>query len=347
MKKRTSMFKNKALIAPGLSLLMTASLGLASFSPALALENLDDVGLFNSITVTRNAREAAKQAKSSQWEAALRAYRQAIANASNSPESKDLFYGLYNAAQKSNDWNTAGQALDTIFENDPTAKAHLLAEYGQVLTNQNRFDEAIPVLKKALATADTDQNFLPTKLRELMIKTETVKEVPKRELTQEEKDRMIAEVTPRKIEHRETVRGEDVNVQHSANAKSFENAYSYCEFIGICVYEGYEKSPDITFFHPPIANFKIEKILKGPKLNRTFPVRFEFHDKTAKDRPKDWKFSEDMMPKKGSRWLLFTDAAIPTNGAFETFRGNFGRMEATDENLDQIYRVIELHRGQQ
>jgi hypothetical protein len=39
--------------------------------------------------------------------------------------------------------------------------------------------------------------------------------------------------------------------------------------------------------------------------------------------------------------------AIPTNGAFETYHGNFGRLEATDANLDKIYKIIELHRGQQ
>ncbi len=76
------------------------------------------------------------------------------------------------------------------------------------------------------------------------------------------------------------------------------------------------------------------------------PVRFEFHDKTAKDKPDGWEFSEKIMPAKGSKWILFTDATIPTNGAFETFRGNFGRMEATKENLDQIYRVLALHQGQ-
>jgi len=347
MKNRPFLFKHTSLIAPGVSLLMTASLGLASFAPALALENLDDVGLFNSITVTRNAREAAKQAKASQWAPAMTAYRQAIANAANDPESKDLYYGLYNSAAHMQDWSTAGQALDTIFEFEPASKPHLLAEYGQVLTYQNRFDEAVPVLKKALLTVDADQNFLADKLRALMTKTETVKEIPKRELTAEEKQRMIDEVTPRKIEHRDLIDGQTVRVDTAEQAKSFENAYTYSEFIGILVYEGYDKSDAITFFHPPIAHYHIETILRGPKLNREFPVRYEFHDKTAKEKPKDWKFSEDLMPKKGSKWLLFAPAAIPTNGAFETFRGSFGRMEATPDNLDQIYRVIELHRGQQ
>jgi hypothetical protein len=51
------------------------------------------------------------------------------------------------------------------------------------LASSGRLEEAIPVLKKALLTVDADANYMPDKLRALMVKTETVKEVPKRELT--------------------------------------------------------------------------------------------------------------------------------------------------------------------
>lgn len=338
------MFKNKPLKNSGLALMMTLSLGLTALSPALALENLDDVGLFGSITVTRQAREAAKQAKAGQWPAAMQAYQRAI---SMDPKATDLYYGLYNAAVHVGDWQQVSLALDQIFQADPSAKSHLLAEYGQCLTSTGRYDEAVPVLKKALLTVDADANFMPDKLRALMTKTETVVEKEKRELTKEEIERMNNEVKPREIPKRDLVHGDSVRQDKSDFALTLENAYTYSEFIGICTYDGYVKAEGITFYHPPVARFKIDKVLKGPKLNRDMPIRYEFHDKTGDEKPKDWKFSDAVMPAKGSKWIIFTDQAIPTNGAFETYHGSFGRLEANDTNLDKIYSIIELHRGQQ
>ncbi|MFA6208793.1 MAG: tetratricopeptide repeat protein [Candidatus Obscuribacterales bacterium] len=343
MKQRISMLKKKALIASSLSLLMT-SVGVGLFSPAFAIDNLDDVGLFGSITVTRQARDAARAVKQSQWTAAMQSYQKAL---SLDPKATDLYYGLYNAAAHVGDWQQVSLALEQIFQADPSAKAHLLAEYGQCLASSGRLEEAIPVLKKALITVDADANYMPDKLRALMVKTETVKEVPKRELTQAEKDRMVAEVTKYKPPTRDLVHGEDVRGDKSDFALTLENAYTACEFIGICTYEGVNKADIVTYYHPPVARFHIDTILRGPKLNREMPVRYEFHDKTGDEPPKDWKYSEDKLPKKGSKWILFTDLAIPTNGAFETYHGNFGRLEATDANLDKIYKIIELHRGQQ
>ncbi len=326
--------------------LLVATLSLAISFPAMALDGVDDVGAFNSITVTRKAREAAKQAESGQWPQALDAYRQALGL---DPNANDLNYGLYNSAVHVQNWNLAGLALEKIFEFEPGAKPHLKAEYGQVLTNQGRFDEAVPVLKLALASPDSDQNYLGNKIKELMTKTARVVVKESVPLTAEELEALRNKEAPRVIPQVPIIRGTDVNVQKSKSAKSFENAFSYSEFIGICTFENYEKSDDISFFNPPRAHFHIDKILKGPNLNKEMPVRFEFHDKTATEKPEGWEFSDSMMPKKGSKWILFTDAAIPTQTAqnsFETFRGNYGRMEATKENLDEIYRVRALHQGQ-
>ncbi len=326
--------------------LLAATFSLAMNLPVVALDGVDDVGAFNSITVTRKAREAAKQAESGQWPQALDAYRQALGL---DPNASDLNYGLYNSAVHVQNWNLAGQALEKIFEFEPGAKPHLKAEYGQVLTNQGRFDEAVPVLKLALAAPDSDQYFLGNKIKELMTKTAKVVVKESVPLTAEEMEGLRQKEAPRVVPQVPIIYGKDVNVQKSKAAKSFENAFSYSEFIAICTYESYEKADDISFFNPPRAHFRIDKILKGPNLNRAMPVRFEFHDKTATEKPQGWEFSDSMMPKKGSKWILFTDAAIPTETAqnsFETFRGNYGRMEATKENLDEIYRVRALHQGQ-
>lgn len=311
---------------------------------AYAVDSADDVGAFGSITLTRHARDAAKAAKQGQWSAAEAAYKSAL---SLDNKAGDLNYGLYNAAAHSNNWQQATTALEDIFQFEPAAKPHLLAEYGQCLASAGRLEEAVPILKKALVTADADAGFLPGKLQALMIKTDKVVHPFDRPHTAKELEDAANEVKVFKPAAIPYVDPDGLTFRKSSKALSYENAYKYCEFIGICTFESYDKSDDITFYHPPVARFRIEKILKGPKLNRAMPVRFEFHDKSDSEPDKDWKFTADKMPTKGSKWLLFSEMAIPTNGAFETYRGNYGRQEATPENLNKMYKVMELHRGQQ
>ena len=323
-------------VAPSISLFVASTFLLSSNCAVYAVDSVDDVGLYGSITLTRHAREADNAAKEGRWPAAEAAYKSAL---SLDSKANDLNYGLYNAAIHSNDWQQATSALEEIFQSEPAAKPHLLAEYGQCLASAGRLEEAVPVLKNA--------GFLPAKLRALMIKIEPVVKPVSRALTPAELKQAEDQVKVFKPEPVPYVDPETEIYSRSSKALTYENAYKYSEFIGICSYQGYDPSDNITFYHPPIAQFRIEQILKGPKLNRAMPVRFEYHDKSGVEPDKDWKFSADKMPKQGSKWLLFTEMAIPTNGAFETYRGSYGRQEATEENLNKIYKVIELHRGQQ
>lgn len=307
--------------------------------PAIALENPDDAGLFNSITVTRLAREALKSANRGDWPGALSNYNKALNQGVDSP---NLYYGQYRAAARANDWVTACAALDNLFAKVPEDKAHLLTEYGQALANANRFEEAIPVLKSALKTVDADAAYLDTKCRELA--EYTLKEAPKKDIVMQP----YREVTKQEVvPTRELVHAEDVREDKSKFALSYANAFE-SEFIGICTYEGYVKESTTTFFRPPSAKFHIDEILKGPPLNRDILIRYEFHDKTGEPSiPAGWKFGPDKLPKVGSKWIIFIKNAVPINGYFETFHGSYGRQEATEDNLNKIYAIIEAHRGQQ
>ena len=86
---------------------------------------------------------------------------------------------------------------------------------------------------------------------------------------------------------------------------SFQNA-AHSECILLAEYLDYQRSPDIQFFHPPIAKYHIAKILKGPPLNKDLPIRYEFYDRQSSNGPPaGWKFGKDKMPEKGSQWIIF------------------------------------------
>lgn len=224
-------------------LLSGLALLLLSTNAAWAIDSSDDVGVYGSITTTRLAREANTAAERGDWPAAVNYYRQAIAQ---SPEQVDFYYGLYDASTHSNDWSQASFALESLFEKDAAAKTHMQAEYGQVLTYQNRFDEAIPVLKNALKTVDADAVFLPTKLRDVKARISTVVEAPKRALTPEEIKRMNDEVAAPVVPQHDLVIGDKVRADRSDLALTFENAFNYSEFIGICTYESFDKESDTS-----------------------------------------------------------------------------------------------------
>ncbi len=52
------------------------------------------------------------------------------------------------------------------------------------------------------------------------------------------------------------------------------------------------------------------------------------------------------MPAKGSKWIIFIPNAIVVPGGFDTYRGCYGRQEVNDDNLGEIYAIIEAHHGQ-
>jgi tetratricopeptide (TPR) repeat protein len=316
---------------------MSMTLSLASPYGASAALDSDDVGIYGSVMVTRLAREGAISMKKGAWGEAQGAYVKLIGMA---PKQEDFYFGMYQASKSMQQWDQCMRALSELFDINPEYKEKMALEYGETLYHMNRYDEAEVWLKKALANV-TQESFVEQKLKRLIAKSIVEKELVVGKIAQP-KYEVIAPVAPR-VE----VKPEEVHAHTSKTGLNLENAYSQSEGIFVATFKNYEKVGDaITYFRPPLAHFHIEEYMKGPPLNANIPIRFEFHDKIGESKPEGWKFTEEMMPKKGSKWILYIPNCVPIDGMFETYHGKFGIQEYTDDNYDKIMRILELHKGQ-
>jgi tetratricopeptide (TPR) repeat protein len=342
--------KNKRIIDQVLlakSLILGTLVVLVSGGPSWAIDPADDVGVFGSISVAREAREGAKAIKSGDYGKALSAYNAAINLKSDIPE---FYYGILYAGQKIDSWDQVNRALDAISEKDPAAKQHLNFEYGNCYTKTGRFDEAVPMLKAALAKKDVDNDFVDNKVKKLLAMTSAP--APPVILTPEQRKRLderdaeakAAALPPPK---RPAIKPEDINPDNHKYGDNYLDAFLQSEWIGLCEYRGYQKKDHILFNSPPIANYHLVKWLKGPPLNKDMPIRYKFYEYDGAPKPDGWTFGPDKMPKIGSQWLIFVPQAVVREGAFDTYKGSYGRQEANDDNLGRILEIIESHHGQQ
>ncbi len=318
--------------------LLLSLLFIATALPSLAVG--DNTGSTGSITITRHANNAAKAFAARDYKKAKEEYRIAIGL---SPDNLEFYYGLYDVCVHSGEWDQVVFALEKIFEIDESKKRSLLAQYGEALFHLNQYDRAIPVLKQALKEAD-----IPAPKISLVVPApmpEPVEDkpasgtggaaglVPNKMLPSDSGN--LASTGP--IPHHDILLAKDTGTFKL----SFLNA-SHSECILTAEYLDYERNPDIQFFNPPIARYHISKILKGPPLNKDLPIRYEFYDRqSSAGMPPGWKFSIDKMPEKGSNWILFIRNAVPRDGAFDTYEGSYGRQPATQENLNEIYALLE------
>jgi tetratricopeptide (TPR) repeat protein len=339
------------MVKPQLRIGLAATFGLLSLFAGfccLKVSGFNETGTTGSLTITKHANDAARAFAGGDYAKARDEYRIAI---SMSPDTIEFYYGLYDVCTHSKEWEQVVFALDKIFELEPAKKKQLGAEYAEALYNLKRYDEAIPMLKQALIDADT-----PMPKVDLTIKPppEDPKPAPVASSTNKTGSTATVTYTVTNFNDILTPNGafahladkpkEAVTVENGALAdfaKTFENAV-HSECVLLATYEGYEKSPDISYFHPPIAKYRITKYLKGPPLNRDLPLRYEFHDRSKSvGAPEGWKFGPDKMPKKGSEWLIFIKNGLPRDGAFDTYMGNYGRQEASEANLNHIYSLLE------
>ncbi len=308
--------------------------------PAKAVR--DSTGSTGSITVTKHANAAARAFAAHDYATAIAEYRIAAGLA---PDALEFYYGLYDVGIHAGQWDQVIFALEKIFEIDPSKKPPLLAQYGEALFRTNRFDEAVPVLKKALKEADLPSTKIaliaPPPIPEPEDNSGPAVQdgpggaagtIPDNSVMTSSGNLASAGPIPT---HQKFL------AKDSSTFKlSFQNA-SHSECIVLAEYLDYRRSPDIQFFHPPVAEYRITKILKGPPLNKDLPLRYEFYDRSNNAVPPGWKFGPDKMPAKGSTWILFIRIALPRDGAFDTYEGSYGRQPATEENLNQIYGLLE------
>lgn len=341
---------------------LTTSAGLVS-TPAFAVG--DEVGSTGSVTITKHANNARKACAEQDYSRAIYEYRKAI---SMSPTTIEFYFGLYDVGVRSNSWDQVTFALEKIFELEPGKKKQLGAQYGEALYHMQRYDEAIPVLKQALKDADLPQPKMTAVLPTIEAPAEKPAQPAPAPVQAPAQAPAVTQTTIASSDTTgSTAAQTPVQVAVGTNAaaltapaisrgpstplsvnegtlgqfsKSFENA-CHSECIVLAEYKGYEDTGDITFNHPPQANYRITKILKGPPLNKDLPVRYEFHDRAKCSLPADWKFGADKMPEKGSQWIIFIQHAVPRGRMFDTFQGSYGRQPASDQNLNQVYGLLE------
>jgi tetratricopeptide (TPR) repeat protein len=300
--------------------LLTGSAALLSVSLSVPINAAEE-----SVTLIRHSNKAADYYNAGDYGRARDEYRTAIGLA---PKSVEYYEGLYNTCLKAQEWDQVAFAIEKIIELEPKRQQSLAYEYGQALYHLNKFDEAVPWLKKALVAADTPTVAFMPKIKNIDIVPSTPYIPPK--------------PPPEEVKKPEPPK-EPERAPESYRL-SFDNAVK-AECIVIAEFEGIEKNGDIHWNRPPLAHYHITKNLKGPPLNKALPVKYEFHDYLAVNQtpPKGWEFSDKVLPEKGSQWILFIDFGVPKRGMFETFQGSYGRQPATDENLNNLYLLLDKY----
>lgn len=128
-------------------------------------------------------------------------------------------------------------------------------------------------------------------------------------------------------------------------APTLEEAIQRSEYIVIAEYSEYSKRLNqIDYFWGPRADYKVIETLKGNGASlETVHVQYDFHDGSACVAPStEWIFEEKFMPQKGSRWILFLESKNDKESIWQTYRGDYGRWEATDENLKKIKNQLKM-----
>lgn len=135
-----------------------------------------------------------------------------------------------------------------------------------------------------------------------------------------------------------------IGFQFSINAKPMDSPKLEeairSECIVIAEYISYNHDAVISYFHGPIAEYKVTDIIKGKLQDSIIKLHYDFQDGSACIAERNWVFSDKLMPEKGSRWILFLknkEAEI-----YITYRGDYGRWPFTKENLQKVKQALSV-----
>lgn len=120
---------------------------------------------------------------------------------------------------------------------------------------------------------------------------------------------------------------------------TLEEAVKKSNYIVVAEYLGYTKDAKIYYSHGPLAKYKVIKILKGEEVSGIIQVRYEFNDRSYCLPEKDWRFSDNLMPKKDSQWILFLERKDDDKNTYFTYRGDYGRLILNEINLQKIINI--------
>lgn len=336
------MLKARQLPVFKVSLVML-SLGLSLMPAAFAQEEGP------SVTLMKYVGKAHEAMKSGRNQEARDEFRKAIGL---SPKTVDYYIGLSNACSQLKEYDQVAFALQKAIELAPAQKDEFSGDYGEALFHLGRYDEAVPYLKAGLRYADSpaakakrnaiaslpDIPNIPSTPPQSILNATTP---PPPEVKKDPIPLATNDPASPAGWHSIQTKAADVDLNKAGQTMA---GMIRSEGVVIADYLGYEKNPNITFFHPPKAKFHITKILKGPPLNKDLPLRFEFKDRsTTAGVPEGWKFGEDKMPAKNSSWIIFIEWCHPRDGMFDTYEGSYGRLPATEENLNKVYALLEQH----
>lgn len=104
-------------------------------------------------------------------------------------------------------------------------------------------------------------------------------------------------------------------------------------------YVGRVTGGNVTYFGGTVAKYRVERVLAGASPGRDIKVFYAFHDGSACIEDRSWRFSESMMPRPGSRWVLFLQRL--EGGIYSTYRGDYGRWEASPQNQARVRSLLE------
>lgn len=301
----------------------------------------------DSVLIAKHSNRAADFYEQGNFNSAKDEYLAVIGIA---PNALEPYEGLLSCAKQTQDWSHVAFAAEKISSLSPERKPVYEFDYGTALYHLNRYDEAIPHLKSALATADVlVANFRPLKLDSPNgLIAPTIAPSDSRpsggslnSSSGSNGGNSLANIERRELINRVT---SDSPVDLS-KLENFQNAIR-SEFICIAEYQGFDKKSDIRFNSPVSSHWHIVKILKGPPLNKSLPVRYDFHTLSENQAPPGWRFDQAKMPSRGSKWILFIEHAVPEGdkSLFTTYGGSYGRQPATDANLNELDRLLEEHK---